>query len=84
MVVRHDPHTGGGERSRISIVTVSVSRSTPRTSTSGRPTNSSHMRVGLDSTGAPRIGWRRNHQFFEPLSRARWTLTHLVQIRRVA
>ncbi len=48
----HDPHTGGGDRSRISIVTVSVSRSRPRTSISGRPTGR-HMRGGLDPITHP-------------------------------
>src|SRR3954451_6381436 len=32
------------------------------------------MRVALVSTGAPEDHWRRNHRFFEPLYRARWTL----------
>ena len=32
------------------------------------------MRVALVSTGAPEDHWHRNHRFFEPLYRARWTL----------
>jgi hypothetical protein len=50
--------------------------STARTVTSGSPTRRSHMRVALVSTGAPRIERCRDHRFFEPLCRARWTLLH--------
>jgi hypothetical protein len=35
------------------------SLSTASTLIAGKPTSSSHMRVGSTSTGALRIGWRR-------------------------
>ena len=50
----HPPHVGRGPRDSIETTRPSSSSATSSTFTSGRPTNSSHMRVASDDTGAPR------------------------------
>ncbi len=60
--VPHPKHTGRGPRVSTTTTNESASSLTPNTFTSGKPTSSSHIRVGSSSTGAPQSGRLRHHQ----------------------